>query len=109
MKFQDSPKCYLFYGQILDLKLVVYAEVIAIWGYNEKKIENVIYRWYVELKKADLEINLEKTVAMKISRTKSVMKDIKLEGYTNLSLSQYPLQDNGDFNKLIFDINIPHQ
>jgi hypothetical protein len=59
-----------------DLKALVYADDVMIWGKKIKVLENKVNEWNNISKDFDLKINLDKTVMLKISRnqTRETMK-----------------------------------
>jgi hypothetical protein len=59
-----------------DLKALVYADDVKIWGNNIKDLEDKVNEWSNISREFGLKINLDKTVMLKISRnqTKETMK-----------------------------------
>jgi hypothetical protein len=59
-----------------DLKALVYADDVMIWGNNIKDLADKVNEWSNISKEFGLKINLDKTVMLKISRnqTKETMK-----------------------------------
>jgi hypothetical protein len=59
-----------------DLKALIYADDVMIWGNNIKDLEDKVNEWSNISKEFGLKINLDKTLMLKISRnqTKETMK-----------------------------------
>jgi hypothetical protein len=54
--------------KVSDLKSFIYANDIIVWGDNVKELEIRLAHWETESKNYGLQINLEKTVTLRLLR-----------------------------------------
>jgi hypothetical protein len=66
--------------KVTDLQTFVYADDIMISGNNVKELEKRLDHWEKESKNYGLQMNLEKTIMLKLSRKEEKNTIVKIKG-----------------------------